>query len=239
MILGILMLLFIGFQRISQMAYIRTDVMLCGIMRVAVLPVVSTFWRYLKSLTIVQSNSILRLSSELRARVWKLLRLSPSTNTHQHRLRRSARFMVRLKARGRAATPSIAGSWGCVRIFVFSGGNARISLRNTTTRPNHHHRRGGQSNPVNFAVCCRHACGMCMCAGTANSSARKAFGPVLTRSFTFTFGNRVCAPAYANDGWYSQEYDYNETWQCQPQGWDQPCRLSRCASGKISLATGN
>ncbi len=61
----------------------------------------------------------------------------------------------------------------------------------------------------------------------------------MDEGFTFTFGNKVCAPAYANDGWYSQgEYDYNETY-FNPRSWNQPCRLSRCASGKISLATSN
>jgi hypothetical protein len=36
--------------------------MMCGILRVAVLPAVSTFWRYLRSLTIIQSASLVRLA---------------------------------------------------------------------------------------------------------------------------------------------------------------------------------
>jgi hypothetical protein len=43
MVLGILMLLFIGFQRLGHFVYIRTDAMVCGFLRVRVLPVVSTF----------------------------------------------------------------------------------------------------------------------------------------------------------------------------------------------------
>ena len=45
MVAGILMLLFIGFQRLWHFTYVRRDPMLCGILRVKLLPAVSTFWR--------------------------------------------------------------------------------------------------------------------------------------------------------------------------------------------------
>jgi len=72
MVLGMLMLLFIGVQRLGHFAYVRTDAMVCGVLRVGVLPAVSTFWRYLTSLGIVPSASLLRLGAALRARVWAL-----------------------------------------------------------------------------------------------------------------------------------------------------------------------
>ena len=65
MILGMLMLLFIGFQRLGHFTYVRTDAMVCGVLRVGVLPAVSTFWRYLTSLGIVQSASQGRGQSEI------------------------------------------------------------------------------------------------------------------------------------------------------------------------------
>ena len=74
---GLLMLLFIGFQRVRQFVYIRTDAMLCGILRVTSLPVVSIFWRYLRSMGIVQSGSILCLSGALLGRVWELCAYRP------------------------------------------------------------------------------------------------------------------------------------------------------------------
>jgi hypothetical protein len=61
MVLGMLMLLFIGFQRLGHFACVRTDAMVCGVLRVVILPAVSTFWRYLTSLGIVQSASLLRV----------------------------------------------------------------------------------------------------------------------------------------------------------------------------------
>jgi len=71
MVAGILMLLFIGFQRLWHFTYVRRDPMLCGIRRVKVLPAVSTFWRYLRSMSIIQSQSLLRLGSVLRERVYE------------------------------------------------------------------------------------------------------------------------------------------------------------------------
>jgi hypothetical protein len=71
MILGIVMLMFIGFNRIWHFVYIRLESMLCGIFRVPKLPAASTYWRYLDSLGINQARSILRIMSRLREEAWK------------------------------------------------------------------------------------------------------------------------------------------------------------------------
>jgi hypothetical protein len=55
MVLGLLIMLFVGFQRIGHLKYLREDSMITGILKVTRLPAVSTFWRYLQSLKIVQS----------------------------------------------------------------------------------------------------------------------------------------------------------------------------------------
>ena len=77
MVMGMLMLLFIGFQRLGHFAYVRTDSMVCGILRVRVLPAASTFWRYLISIGIIQSQSLVRLGGVLRRRVWELCEFRP------------------------------------------------------------------------------------------------------------------------------------------------------------------
>ena len=79
--MGILILLFVGFQRIWHLSYIRADAMICGILRVHLLPASTTFWRYLHSMTIIQSQSLLRLSGPLRERVWRLCAYRPMTVT--------------------------------------------------------------------------------------------------------------------------------------------------------------
>ena len=48
MVVGLLMLLFIRFNRIWPFSYLRLDAMLCGFFKLTRLPVASTFWRYLK-----------------------------------------------------------------------------------------------------------------------------------------------------------------------------------------------
>jgi len=76
MVAGLLMLLFIGFNRIWHFTYIRLDAILCGFFRLPKLPVASTFWRYMDSLGVNQAQSLLKLMSVLRERVWRQLGLS-------------------------------------------------------------------------------------------------------------------------------------------------------------------
>jgi len=71
MVLGVIVLLFIGFTRIGHFSYIRCDALVIRFFQVACLPVVSTFWRYVDSLGINQSHSLLRITSVLRERVWQ------------------------------------------------------------------------------------------------------------------------------------------------------------------------
>lgn len=70
---GLLMLLFIGFHRLNHFVYVQEDPMLLGILKVSKLPAVSTFWRFLQSLTINHSNFLLRIIAALRERAWKSL----------------------------------------------------------------------------------------------------------------------------------------------------------------------
>lgn len=72
MMVGILMLLFIGFNRIWHFVYVRLDAMLCGFFQVSRLPAASTFWRYVDSLGINQASSLLKVGGILRERVWQL-----------------------------------------------------------------------------------------------------------------------------------------------------------------------
>jgi len=76
MVVGILMLLFIGFNRLWHFTYIRLDAMLCGFFRLTKLPAASTFWRYVDSLGLNQAHSFLKIISTLRERVWQLCDIS-------------------------------------------------------------------------------------------------------------------------------------------------------------------
>jgi hypothetical protein len=72
MVVGILMLLFIGFNRLWHFIYIRLDVFLCGFFRLTRLPAASTFWRYVDSLGINQAHAFLKIMNIVRERVWQL-----------------------------------------------------------------------------------------------------------------------------------------------------------------------
>jgi hypothetical protein len=72
MMVAILMLLFIGFSRIWHFVYIRLDAMLCGFFNLSRHPAASTFWRYVDDLGINQAQSLLKVMSILRERVWQL-----------------------------------------------------------------------------------------------------------------------------------------------------------------------
>jgi hypothetical protein len=76
MVVGILMLLFIGFNRIWHFTYIRLDAMLCGFFRIPRLPVASTFWRYVDSLGINQAHAFIKIMRIMRERFWQLSALS-------------------------------------------------------------------------------------------------------------------------------------------------------------------
>ena len=71
MLTGILLLLFVGFNRIGHFFYIRFDPLVCRFFQVVCLPVVSTFWRYVNSMGINQGSSPLRVMRVLRERVWQ------------------------------------------------------------------------------------------------------------------------------------------------------------------------
>jgi len=72
MMCAVLMLLFIGFNRIWHFLYLQMDSMLCSFLGVEKLPYVTTFWRYINSLGINQDHSLLMVNSALRERVWHL-----------------------------------------------------------------------------------------------------------------------------------------------------------------------
>ncbi|MBM4332563.1 MAG: hypothetical protein FJ117_15335 [Deltaproteobacteria bacterium] len=79
MVLGILLLLFIGFTRVWHFLYLQFDSLVCGIFNRVKLPYVTTYWRYVDSLGINQGMSLLMVMSALRERVRQLCGLSYQT----------------------------------------------------------------------------------------------------------------------------------------------------------------
>jgi hypothetical protein len=69
-VLGIVLSLYIGFPRLNQLRFIARDPILTGILKVAKLPVQSTFWRFVNALHLHVARQILTVMRTLRERVW-------------------------------------------------------------------------------------------------------------------------------------------------------------------------
>jgi hypothetical protein len=90
-VLGIVLGLYIGFPRLNQLRFIARDPILTGILKVAKLPVQSTFWRFVNALHRNVAAQILTIMRIMRERVWeaahvKLEVVTIDTDTTVHTL---------------------------------------------------------------------------------------------------------------------------------------------------------
>ena len=90
-VLGIVLGLYIGFPRLNQLRFIARDPILTGILKVAKLPVQSTFWRLVNALHRNVAHQILTVMRTMRERVWAaanvdLAVVSIDTDTTVHTL---------------------------------------------------------------------------------------------------------------------------------------------------------
>jgi hypothetical protein len=90
-VLGIVLGLYVGFPRLNQLRFIARDPILTGILKVAKLPVQSTFWRFINALHLNVARQILALTRTMRERVWaaanvKLEVVTLDTDTTVHTL---------------------------------------------------------------------------------------------------------------------------------------------------------
>jgi len=223
MVLGMLMLLFIGFQRLGHFTYVRTDAMVCGILRVAVLPAVSTFWRYLTSLGIVQSASLLRLGATLRAKVWALCEYTPrrvtvnidTTVATVYGAIEGARKGHNTKHRGKKGLRPVLCFLEETREYLSGTQRRGETIRNEEVA------RQIRQFRKQLPACVREV----HVRGDGEFIGWDSVAACLDEGFSFTFGNKRCAPPFPDDGWYRQgDYEYNEC-VYQPLGWELPCRF--------------
>jgi hypothetical protein len=80
-VLGIVLGLYIGFPRLNQLRSIARDPILTGILKVAKLPVQSTFWRLVNALHRNVARQILTVMRTMRERVWAMASTSPPKPT--------------------------------------------------------------------------------------------------------------------------------------------------------------
>ncbi len=223
MVLGMLMLLFIGFQRLGHFAYVRTDAMVCGVLRVGILPAVSTFWRHLTSLGIVQSASLLRVGAALRAKVWGLCEYAPrrvtvnidTTVATVYGAIEGARKGHNTKHRGKKGLRPVLCFLDETREYLCGTQRRGETIRNEEVA------RQIRQFPNQLPACVREV----HVRGDGEFIGWDSVKACLDKGFFFTFGNKRCDPPFPHEGWYRHgEYEYNEC-VYQPLGWEQPCRF--------------
>jgi len=223
MVFGLLMLLFIGFQRIGHFAYLKGDVMLCGILKVKALPVVSTFWRYLNSLLIIQSASLLRLGAPLRSKVWGLCKYAPESVTVDIDTTVSTVY-GQIEGARKGHNTKHRGKKGLRPVLCFLSETREYlcgSQRRGETMKNLEVARQIRQFRRQLPDCVRRV----HVRGDGEFIGWESIKACLDNGFTFTFGNKRCAPAFPDDGWYRHgDHEYNEC-VYQPAAWAHACRF--------------
>ena len=226
MIVGILMLLFIGFNRIWHFVYVRLDAMLCGFFKVTRLPVASTFWRYVDSLGVNQAKSILNITSILRERVWQLcgrqyarIRVNIDTTVKTvYGDQQGARKGHNTKHRGKQGLRPILSFIEETREYL--AGKLRKGVTVT-----------GQEAAAFIADIKNHLPGCVqevLIRADGEFLCWESIQAAMKSGFDFIIANRGCTPVFDPQLWYRpwkrKMIEFNSCIY-QPGGWGQPCRF--------------
>ncbi len=223
MLYGLLMLLHIGFTRIGHFEYIRQDPMICGLLGVNKLPVVSTFWRYLNSLTINQSKSILKLISSLRERVWKLCNIEyryinidiDTTVETVYGEAEGARKGHNIRHRGKEGYRPVLMFIEQTREYICG------KLRSGVTMCGDEVNEMINSIKNYLPACVKRV----LIRGDGEFISWESVKACEQNGYQYIFGNKRANPQFKSRGWYKHgEYEYNSCMH-KPAGWGKPCRF--------------
>jgi len=223
MMLGLLMMLFVGFQRIGHIKYLREDSMIAGILKVARLPAVSTFWRYLQSLKIIQSQALLRIMATLRIRVWKLAGYKP-TKVGINIDTTVGTVYGAIQGARRGHNPKHRGKKGLRPVLCFID-ETREYLCGNQRRGETITGKEVARQIRNFRRYLPDFVKSVLVRGDGEFISWESVSACEESSFSYIFGNRRCTPPFSEKGWYQhKDYQYNEC-MYQPTGWEKPCRF--------------
>ena len=226
MMVGILMLLFIGFNRIWHFVYIRLDAMLCGFFNLSRLPAASTFWRYVDNLGINQAKSLLRVMSILRERAWQLcdlhyaqIRINIDTTVKTvYGNQQGARKGHNAKHRGKQGLRPILCFIEETREYLLGKLRKGASVTGKEAADFIAAIRAQLPGCVQYVLL--RADGEFLCWQSVKAS--------IEAGFKFIIANRGCTPIFDPDKWYRpfkrQAIEYNSCFY-QPIGWQHPCRF--------------
>jgi hypothetical protein len=226
MVLGILLLLFIGFTRVWHFLYLQFDAMVCGIFNRVKLPYVTTYWRYVDSLGINQGMALLMVMSALRERVWQLCGLSyPAIHIN---IDTTVETIYGSQQGGRKGhNPKNRGKKGFRPVLCF--------IQETREYFTGKLRRGETIGGEEMAGLIRTfkkylpACvERVILRGDGEFISWEAVKAAREEGFHFIFGNKRSTPPFDPAGWYkvrkNDAAEYNEV-MYQPAGWGCACRF--------------
>ena len=226
MMVGILMLLFIGFNRIWHFVYVRLDAILCGFFRLTRLPAASTYWRYVDSLGINQAKSVLKIADMLRERVWQLcglqyarIRINIDTTVKTvYGNQQGARKGHNTQHRGKLGLRPLLGFIEETREYLVG------QLRKGVTV-------SGQETAAFIADIQNHLPGCVrevLLRADGEFLSWESVQAAMAAGFDFIIANRGCTPVFEPAGWYRPRkrklIEFNSCFY-QPGGWEQPCRF--------------
>jgi len=226
MFVGILMLLFIGFNRLWHFTYIRLDAMLCRFFRLTRLPVASTFWRYVDSLGINQAHSLLNMMGILRERIWQLCMINyrkihldiDTTVETVFGNQQGGRKGHNTKYRGKKGLRPMLCFIHETREYLMG------KLRSGKTV-------GGQEAAAFINKIKNHLPGcvqQVLLRADGEFLSWQSIATLIQAGFEFIIANKLCDPPFEPQGWYRpfkrKAFEYN---RCvyQPIGWKLPCRF--------------
>jgi hypothetical protein len=226
MMVGLLMLLFIGFNRIWHFTYLRLDAMLCGFFNLSQLPAASTFWRYVNSMGINQARSLLQLMAQLRRRLWTVCDLSyyrvcldiDTTVETVFGHQQGARKGHNTKHRGKKGYRPVLCFIEQTREYLLG------KFRKGETI-------SGQETAAFIAeinACLPECVQQVLIRADAEFQSWESVDQCIQSGFNFIIANKRCNPSFDPQRWYrprkKQPYAYNSCIY-QPMGWLQPVRF--------------
>ena len=226
MVIGIVMLLFIGFNRLWHFTYIRLDVMICGFFQLTRLPSPSTFWRYVDNLGINQANSFLKMMSILRERVWLLCGISYeevhlSTDTTVETLygnQQGGRKGHNTKNRGKKGYRPVLCFIDETREYLLG------KLRKGETISGEEVAKFIKRIRAQLPGCVKKV----LFRGDGEFFSWESVSACMEEGFEFILANKGARPPFDPKRWYRAKkrkpFEYNDCIY-QPIGWEIPCRF--------------
>jgi hypothetical protein len=226
MVLGIVMLMFIGFNRIWHFVYIRLESMLCGIFGVQKLPAVSTYWRYLDSMGINQAHSIMRIMSRLREQAWKRCgirhsRIAIDIDTTVETIygdQQGGRIGHNPKHRGKKGYRPVLCFIEQTREYLYG------KLRKGVTVGGEETAKVIRTLRDHLPSCVKEV----LLRADAEFMSWASVEAALAESYDFIFANKQCEPPFDPKNWYrprkQERIEFNSCIY-KPFGWKQTCRF--------------